>query len=122
MNTSKFLFHYLSLLNIVDAILTYWGLEQSLISELNPIMNQIYQWSPALFIILKVFLSFCLYLFIILNIIPQTPLVKGDDDYCGFFLYTCFLSPLCLDCEVLFKDDVREVLIEIFLCQRQVYK
>lgn len=77
MNTSKFLFRYLSLLNIIDAILTYWGLEQSLISELNPIMNQFYQWRPALFIILKVLLSICLYLFIVLNIIPQTHLVKG---------------------------------------------
>jgi len=76
-NTSKFLFHYLSLLNIVDGVLTYWGLEQSLISELIPIMNQVYQWSPFLFIILKLFLSICLYLFIILKITPQTLLVKG---------------------------------------------
>lgn len=74
---SKFLFHYLSLLNIVDGILTNWGLEQSLISELNPMMNQIYQWSPALFILTKGFLSICLYLFVIFNIIPKTALVKG---------------------------------------------
>ena len=76
-NTSKFLFHYLSLLNIVDAYFNILGLEQSLISEFNPIMNQIYQWSPVLFIILKIFLSLCLSLFIMLKLIPQTLLVKG---------------------------------------------
>ncbi|WP_428909548.1 DUF5658 family protein [Niallia sp. Krafla_26] len=76
MSTTKFLFHYLSLLNIVDGIITYWGLEQSLITELNPIMNQIYQSSPTLFIIVKVFLSVCLYSFIFLNLIPKTFFIK----------------------------------------------
>ncbi|MGJ7920047.1 DUF5658 family protein [Neobacillus sp. LXY-4] len=66
------LFYYLSILNVFDAIITFIGLELSLIQEMNPIMNHIYQTNPVLFLLIKFTLSFCLYLFIILKKVPKS--------------------------------------------------
>ncbi|WP_420489086.1 DUF5658 family protein [Neobacillus vireti] len=71
------LFHYLSILNIFDAFITYFGLENSYIQEMNPLMNRIYEADPALFIILKLAFSLCLYLFIFLKKVPSSSLIKG---------------------------------------------
>lgn len=71
------LFHYLSLLNLFDAFVTYYGLENGLITEMNPFMDNVYQKSSSFFIVLKVSLSFFLYLFIILKLVPSSPFVKG---------------------------------------------
>lgn len=72
-----FLFHYLSTLNIMDAILTFVGLENALIEEANPLMNQIYSEHPFLFIFAKLSLSFLLYLFIIYKKVPNSKVTKG---------------------------------------------
>lgn len=66
------LFHYLSLLNIFDGIITFVGLENSLISELNPIMDKLYQMSPMLFLFSKLSLSIFLYLFIFFKKVPTS--------------------------------------------------
>ncbi|WP_420489196.1 DUF5658 family protein [Neobacillus vireti] len=71
------LFHYLSILNIFDAFITYFGLENSYIQEMNPLMSRIYEADPALFIILKLAFSLCLYLFIFLKKVPSSSLIKG---------------------------------------------
>ncbi|WP_174733638.1 DUF5658 family protein [Mesobacillus harenae] len=72
-----FLFHYLSTLNIVDAVLTFVGLENALIEEANPLMSQIYSEHPFLFIFVKLSLSFLLYLFIIYKKVPNSKVTKG---------------------------------------------
>ena len=41
------LFHYLSLLNIFDAVITYFGLENSYIQEMNPLMSSVYAADPS---------------------------------------------------------------------------
>ena len=41
-----FLFHYLSILNMVDAFTTYFGLKHSYIKELNPLMEGVYNTNP----------------------------------------------------------------------------
>ena len=56
-------------------------------------MNQIYQWSPALFIILKVFLSYLSFFVYHFKYYTANPSCKTVGSYCGFFLYICFLSP-----------------------------
>lgn len=43
------LFHYLSALNIFDAFITYFGLKNSLIEEMNPLMNHLFETNPAVF-------------------------------------------------------------------------
>ncbi len=66
------LFHYLSLLNIFDGVITFVGLENSLISELNPIMDKLYDMNPMLFLSAKLSLSLFLYLFIIFKKVPTS--------------------------------------------------
>ncbi|MCQ6277206.1 hypothetical protein JMM81_20235 [Bacillus sp. V3B] len=64
-------------LNLVDAFVTFWGLEISIISELNPLMDKVYEINPILFILIKISLSLFLYLFIIFKIVPQSHFAKG---------------------------------------------
>ncbi|WP_226677946.1 DUF5658 family protein [Mesobacillus jeotgali] len=71
------LFFYLSLLNLVDAALTVAGVESSIITEANPLMERIYSIDLRLFIILKLCLSVILLLFILYKKVPQSRLVKG---------------------------------------------
>lgn len=72
-----FLFHYLSILNMIDAFATYFGLEYTNIAELNPIMEGVYNTNPLFFLFLKITLSVILYGFILFNKIPNTLLIKG---------------------------------------------
>lgn len=72
-----FLFHYLSILNMVDAIATYFGLKYSYIAEFNPIMGGVYSTNPLFFLFLKITLSVILYGFIIFKKIPNSLLLKG---------------------------------------------
>lgn len=72
-----YLFHYLSALNILDAVITFFGLEYSIIEEMNPIMDRLYNFHPLLFIFSKFALSFCLYLFIIFKQIPKSKSSKA---------------------------------------------
>lgn len=68
----KFLFHYLSALNIFDAIITWIGIELSMIEEANPIMEILFNFHPGLFMLVKLSLSGFLYAFLLLNQVPQT--------------------------------------------------
>jgi hypothetical protein len=72
----KRLFHYLSLLNIIDAFVTHYGLENGYITEMNLIMDTLYQTNSGLFIFAKLALSGFLYLFIFFNMVPSSRLVK----------------------------------------------
>ena len=71
------LFHYLSLLNIFDAFITYFGLENSFIQEMNPLMSRIYETHPLLFIFTKLAFSLCIYLFIVFKKVPTSSLIRG---------------------------------------------
>lgn len=88
------LFHYLSLLNILDAFITYYGLEKQLITELNPLMDRMYEVNPALFIFMKLLLSFCLYLFILFKRVPTSKLIKGFT-FSATFFYTIVFGLHC---------------------------
>jgi hypothetical protein len=86
------LFHYLSLLNIFDGIITYFGLEKSFIQEMNPLMSRIYEADPALFLITKMGFSLCLYLFILFKKVPTSSLTKGLTVFAsGFYTLIFFL-------------------------------
>lgn len=82
-----YLFHYISLLNLLDGVITYFGLEYSIIGELNPIMDHLYQLHPFLFISSKIALSFFLYLFIIFKQVPKGKTAKAVT-YFASGLYT----------------------------------
>ncbi|WP_456277329.1 DUF5658 family protein [Bacillus sp. AK128] len=64
-------FHYLAILNLLDGLLSFFGLQLSVMEEANPIMNELYTIHPILFLTVKVSFSIILYLFIILNKIPN---------------------------------------------------
>jgi Domain of unknown function (DUF5658) len=81
------LFHYLSLLNLLDAFITFYGLEREFIIELNPIMNRLYQFSPVLFILVKLSFSIFLYLFILYKRVPTSKVIQGVVSVASF-LYT----------------------------------
>lgn len=70
------LFYYLIILNLLDTILTWFGLQHAFISELNPIMHGIYEVSPSLFLVIKTVLSILLLLFILLKKVPSSSLIK----------------------------------------------
>ncbi|WP_404330876.1 DUF5658 family protein [Mesobacillus maritimus] len=71
------IFYYLSLLNIFDAFVTYYGLKNGLITEMNPFMDKLYQANSSLFILMKLSLSLFLYLFILFKVVPSSRLVKS---------------------------------------------
>ncbi|MCA1031703.1 DUF5658 family protein [Bacillus timonensis] len=73
----KLLFHYLAILNILDGLLTFIGLQFSLIDERNPMMLYLYQSDPIFFITVKVFLSLFLYVFIYMDRVPNGRVIKG---------------------------------------------
>ena len=86
------LFYYLSLLNLVDAALTVAGIESSLITEANPLMERIYSIDLRLFITLKFCLSVTLLLFILYKKVPQSRLVKGIT----LFATVSYTTVICL--------------------------
>jgi hypothetical protein len=88
------LFHYLSLLNIFDAFITYFGLENRFIQESNPLMNSLYEADPALFIFTKLAFSLFLYLFIFLKKVPTSALIKRLTVF-ATSLYTLIFSLHC---------------------------
>ncbi|MDL4841810.1 DUF5658 family protein [Aquibacillus rhizosphaerae] len=71
------LFVYLAILNLMDGIFTFYGLKYSYVSELNPLMGNLYQLSPKLFITVKILLSMFLVMLVIWARIPNTKLIKG---------------------------------------------
>lgn len=71
------LFYCFSLLNLIDAVLTVAGIESSLITEANPLMEMIYSFGLGVFIALKVLLSVALVLLTLYKKVPKSKLVKG---------------------------------------------
>jgi hypothetical protein len=71
------LFYYLSLLNLADAALTVTGIENSLITEGNPLMERLYSLGPELFIVVKILLSMILLLFVFSKKVPESRLTKN---------------------------------------------
>ena len=70
------LFIAILILNVLDTIATFIGLQLSFIKEANPFMAFLYETEPALFIIVKLLLSFCLLLFIVAKKVPTSNIVK----------------------------------------------
>ncbi|WP_396654858.1 DUF5658 family protein [Mesobacillus jeotgali] len=71
------LFYYLTVLNLFDAVVTWFGVKHKLISELNPVMSAIFKVSPLMFVSLKASLSIFLLLFIIFKKVPRSAFIKG---------------------------------------------
>ncbi|SDN95461.1 DUF5658 family protein [Bacillus sp. OK048] len=84
------LFHYLSLLNVFDAVITYYGLENSYIQEMNPLMSRIYEADPSLFILTKLAFSLCIYLFILFKKVPTSSLIRGLTVFASSFYTVIF--------------------------------
>ncbi|WP_420491829.1 DUF5658 family protein [Neobacillus niacini] len=89
------LFYYLSLLNIFDAVITYFGLENSYIKEMNPLMSRVYEAGPAFFILTKLAFSLCIFLFIIFKKVPTSSLIRrltvfASSLYTVIFLLHCY--------------------------------
>jgi hypothetical protein len=71
------LFVYLTILNLFDAAVTWFGLKHAFISELNPLMHAVYELDPLLFVLTKAALSVFLLLFIVLKKVPRSSLIRG---------------------------------------------
>lgn len=85
------LFHYLSVLNIFDAFITYFGLKNSLIAEMNPLMNRLFETNPALFVLTKLAFSTGLYLFILFKKVPTSAFTKGLTVFASSFYTVTFI-------------------------------
>ncbi|WP_226667510.1 DUF5658 family protein [Metabacillus litoralis] len=83
----KFICHYLALINLVDAHLTFIGLSLDLIEEVNPLMRALYEMSPVYFLFTKLLLSALLYLVIYFDKLPRFRLIKIIGGF-GACLYT----------------------------------
>ncbi|MBY6051980.1 DUF5658 family protein [Cytobacillus firmus] len=53
----KWIFAYLASLNLLDGIITYFGIQYGLIQEGNPLMEFVYNANPVFFLLLKAALS-----------------------------------------------------------------
>jgi len=71
------LFYYLSLLNIADTFLTVVGIENSHITEANPLMERLYSLDLSHFILIKLSLSLALLMFIFYKKVPESQIVKA---------------------------------------------
>ncbi|WP_420809410.1 DUF5658 family protein [Aquibacillus halophilus] len=78
---------YLAVLNVLDCLVTFYGLKNTYITEFNPIMNSFYQFSPFLFILTKFGLSIFLLLIFVNKKIPNSNLLTGLA-FTGSILYT----------------------------------
>ncbi|MGA9288048.1 MAG: DUF5658 family protein [Anaerobacillus sp.] len=56
-STVQFLILYLSSCNLLDGIVTFWGLQHGWIGEVNPFMRAIYHLHPLAFLLYKIVLS-----------------------------------------------------------------
>ncbi|MGD7046036.1 DUF5658 family protein [Jeotgalibacillus proteolyticus] len=68
--------YYLSILNLLDGVITHIGLSYSFIEEANPFMRMVYDMHPFLFLTIKLVLSLALILFISYDRILQKPWFK----------------------------------------------
>jgi hypothetical protein len=72
-----FLFMYLAFINFLDGAATYFGLRADAIEEANPIMRQLYDTDPFLFLAVKIALSILLILVYMMIKEPKTNLVRN---------------------------------------------
>ncbi|WP_273851717.1 DUF5658 family protein [Guptibacillus spartinae] len=56
----KYFIIYLAIVNLLDGYITYWGIKNSWIGEVNPIMEAFIQASPLVFLMYKIGLSLLL--------------------------------------------------------------
>ncbi|WP_453995047.1 DUF5658 family protein [Bacillus nitroreducens] len=82
----KQLFISLAILNILDAIATHFGILGGHISEANPLMHNIYEIHPFLFLSIKLILSLLLIALIIIRF-PVNKLIRSIS-YRATALYT----------------------------------
>ncbi|MEH7342883.1 DUF5658 family protein [Bacillus sp. JJ1532] len=73
----KKIFLYLALLNLYDGIVTFFGIQFSLIEESNPIMNALFQTNPYYFLGYKVILSAALFMFLFIKKLPRKKIVNN---------------------------------------------
>ncbi|WP_055738655.1 DUF5658 family protein [Heyndrickxia shackletonii] len=96
------LLFYLAFLNLMDALLTFFGLHFSYITESNPLMNSLYDTNPVLFLCLKITLSILLMLFCTKNRLLRSGILKKITVFAtilytfvfllhGYWLYSYFL-------------------------------
>lgn len=86
---------YLAALNIFDGAVTYIGLENSVIQELNQLMNTLYEIHPWLFLAFKTALSIILIILIATKVYPKTKIIQYSVSLasilytavCGIHLY-----------------------------------
>lgn len=90
----KFLFQSLSILNLLDGFVTFIGLKLLLITELNPMMDKLYEIHPVLFMTVKIILSVLLYLFIFIKQIPKSSIVTSIASI-ALLLYTIVFGLHC---------------------------
>lgn len=81
-------FHILALLNLIDGLITYNGVRHHTINEANPLMNQLLEVHPALFLGTKIFFSFLLYTFIFTKNVPSRKIIKATT-YLALSIYFC---------------------------------
>ncbi|MEH7121927.1 DUF5658 family protein [Bacillus sp. JJ1773] len=60
-----------------DGIVTFFGIQFSLIEESNPIMNALYQTNPFYFLGYKVILSAALFMFLFIKKLPRKKIVHN---------------------------------------------
>ena len=79
--------YYLALLNFIDGILTYIGLEFNLIEEADVLMRIIYEAKPSFFLIIKTILSIVLVTLCYYQKIPNNIGMKTTS-FIGASIYT----------------------------------
>ncbi|WP_369290140.1 DUF5658 family protein [Anaerobacillus sp. 1_MG-2023] len=53
----KFFVIYLACINTLDGFITYWGIQNGWIGEVNPLMRALFQMDPLVFLMYKIGLS-----------------------------------------------------------------
>ncbi|MBU8770757.1 DUF5658 family protein [Cytobacillus oceanisediminis] len=86
----KKILQYLAFINLLDGLLTFFGIKLSLIEEVNPIMDFLYTIEPLLFLsVIAVLSGFLILLSTSINFPPQTKvkvLAKGAAYLYSFIL------------------------------------
>lgn len=64
-------------MNAIDALITWYGTENFYITEANPLMDGLLDVHPTVFLIVKFLLSGLLLLFVAIDNIPKTRIIKA---------------------------------------------
>ncbi|AZB43566.1 hypothetical protein CEF21_15335 [Bacillus sp. FJAT-42376] len=73
----KTAFIYLAIVNTIDLFVTLAGLELGFIKEANPLMKNLYEWTPVAFIGVKLMFSILLLCMVFLIPLKTTKILKG---------------------------------------------